>query len=144
MTLDPEEIKEIANEAASTVFGDSAVVVEEEGAQPAFEIEECHCDKLVPMAEWLAEEDKEGEQCHECILRPIGECYMGALEEEKAEDQIKVLETAWESENLLTIGKAMDTIKEQVGDDLKKKLMTFDCYAQKYKPVAAEKDQQQK
>ncbi len=108
----------------------------------SLEEEECHCDTLKPMEKWLAEEDTE-EQCHECILTPIAEYYLGALKEEGTKDQIKKLEEAWATADLLTIGKAMDILKGEVGESLKKRLITFDCLAQTYKPEAAEDNKQQ-
>ncbi len=101
--------------------------------------EECHCDTLKPMEKWLSEED-EGAQCHECILTPIADFYLGALQEANAESQIKQLKEAWVTADLLTIGKVMDKVKSEVGETLKKRLINFDCLAQTYKPEAAEED----
>jgi len=94
----------------------------------------CKCETLKPMKEWLAESAQQGEQCKECIMRPIGEYYIGALDEAKAEKQIKDLSEAWETQDLLTIGESMDRIKNEVGEHLRKRLTTFDCLAQTYKP----------
>ena len=147
MTMD--EIQTIASRAAETVLENislgettpevKADELKKETVQPVGEEpeEECHCDNLKPMEDWLSEED-EGEQCHECILSPIAEYYLGALQEEKAEPQIKQLNEAWKTEDLLTIGRAMDIIKSEVGESLKNRLITYDCYAQTYKPEAAE------
>jgi len=130
------EIKQIAGDAADQVVSSVQSKNEKVDQVPEVEEPECHCDNLKPMADWLAEPDQEGEQCHECITRPIGELYMGALEEAKATLQLKTLEEAWETQDLLTIGKAMDKIKNEVGDPLKKRLTTYDCLAQTYKPEA--------
>jgi hypothetical protein len=141
----PDEIKEIAGESAAAVVSELKPkdMKPDEGQKLEGEDEiECECEKLKPMAEWLAEPDKEGEQCHECIMRPIGEYYMGALSDAKADPQVKQLEKAWETQELLTIGRAMDKIKSEVGESLKKRLTVFDCLAQTYKPeVAVDKQQ---
>ncbi len=147
-----EEIKAIAHRAATCTLNLWGKPLPTTGEPPKEEIappitgepeEECHCDNLLPMEEWLAEEDVDGEQCHECILQPIVEFYIGALQDEGAEPQIKQLREAWASEDLLTIGEVMDKIKSEVGESLKKRLNTYDCYAQTYKPEAAEDEKQQ-
>ena len=136
-----DEIKEIAGEAAGAVVSelkpkDMKPDPKDQKLEGEDEIQ-CECEKLKPMEEWLGEPDKEGEQCHECILRPIGEYYMGALSDAKAEPQVKQLEEAWETQELLTIGRAMDKIKSEVGESLKKRLTVYDCLAQTYKPEVA-------
>lgn len=140
-----EQINDIAEEAAeSTVRALSGKFMEqpkEESAEPVEEEQEeedepCECGNLKPMELWLGEEDKEGAECHECLARPIAEYYLGALEQAKAEAQAKELEEAWATEDLIVIGKAMDKIKSEVAEPLKKRLLTYDCYAQTYKPEA--------
>ncbi len=146
VSMTKEEIDNIATEAATSALSgrvmeqvkDESVPIDEDKLE-----EECHCDNLKPMEEWLGEEDVEGEQCHECILRPIAEYYLGALQEENAEVQAKKLEEAWEGADLLTIGAAMDKIKGEVGESLKKRLLNYDCYAQTYKKSEAAVDEQQ-
>jgi len=154
MPMTTEEIKAIGTRAAQVVLENQAsekpspeaeaCAMKKETLQPVEEEpeEECHCDNLKSMEDWLSEED-EGEQCHECILTPIAEYYLGALQEEKAEPQEKQLVEAWETKDLLTIGKIMDKIKGEVGEALKKRLINYDCYAQTYKPEAAEDNKQQ-
>lgn len=130
-----EEISNIATEAAVSALSGKVMERPKEESVPSEEKpeEECHCDNLKPMEEWLGEDDVDGEQCHECILRPIAEYYLGALNQEKAKPQIKQLEKAWASEDLIIIGQAMDRIKDEVKESLKKRLITYDCYAQTYK-----------
>jgi len=155
MPMTTEEIKAIASRAAQSVIScnikqstmprkPGRPSPEAKTVQPVAEEpeEECHCDNLKSMEDWLSEED-EGVQCHECILTPIAEYYLGALQEEKAEPQEKQLVEAWETKDLLTIGKIMDKIKGEVGEALKKRLINYDCYAQTYKPEAAEDKKQQ-
>ncbi len=142
ISLDEYRHKEILQEIAEGKVTEEAMTKLESKEGEALEVEECHCDTLKPMAEWLSEEDKEG-QCHECILTPVAEFYLGALTDEKAEPQIKRLNDAWATADLPTIGKAMDQIKNEVGDSLKKRLINFDCLAQMYKPEAAEDNKQQ-
>jgi hypothetical protein len=142
--LDEKEIREIGNNVAEETITELNPKVMSKNLDEIDIEEDCQCDTLKPMSEWLVEPDQENEQCHECIIRPIAEYYLGALEEENAEDQIKQLEDAWVSEDLLTIGKTMDKIKEEVGEPLKKRLANYDCFAQTYKkPQAAEYEDQQ-
>ena len=155
MPMTTEEIKAIASRAAQSVMScnikqstmprkpgkprPDAKTAQTVAEEPE---EECHCDNLKSMEDWLSEED-EGVQCHECILTPIAEYYLGALQEEKAELQEKQLVEAWGTLDLLTIGKTMDIIKSAVGEALKKRLINYDCYAQTYKPEAAVENKQQ-
>ncbi len=129
-----EEIKDIAAEAAaSTLAGKVMELPNEEPVTPEDEEDEpCECEKLKPMAEWFSEQDEDGKVCHECIALPIAEYYLGALEQAKAEPQIKQLQEAWATEQLSVIGEAMDKIKSEVDEYLKKRLLTYDCYAQTF------------
>ncbi len=141
IAADEARHKETLQEIAEGKVVEETKPVEEKKEEPAPEEEECHCDTLKPMEEWLSEEDTE-EQCHECILTPIADFYLGALNDAKAEPQIKQLNEAWATADLTLIGKAMDKIKNEVGESLKKRLINFDCIAQTYKPEAAEDNKQ--
>lgn len=86
-----------------------------------------------PVAAWLQEEkpeDQSGKNCHICRISPLANFYLGVLEEAQASDQIKTLETAHASGNGLTIAQALDKIKSEVGDTLRKDLEELDCFAQ--------------
>jgi hypothetical protein len=91
----------------------------------------CECE-VKTMSDWIKEEDPE--QCHICLIEPTASAYIGTLEDAGAKDQIKSLEESWQSNNPLTIAEQLDKIKQEVGDDLKKELITLDCFAQSFKP----------
>ncbi len=98
-------------------------------------IEDFTCEiKVRPVEEWVQEQE-EG-NCHPCLIKPLAEYYMGALSEAKADEQVKKLESAWDSKDVLTIAKTLDQIKGEVGEDLKKELVTLDCLTESYKPAA--------
>ena len=99
--------------------------------------EEHTCPNLVPNAKWVQQAENP-DNCPPCLLKPLAEFYLGLLEEEKLDDQVKKLTDAWATEDVLTIAKARDNIKEVVGEPLKKKLKGFDCSAQTIKLSAAE------
>ena len=85
--------------------------------------------KVKPIVDWVQEEDEK--VCHPCLIRPLANYYLGVLQEsEEAGEQVKNLEKAWESADLLTIAKELDKIKGEVGDQLKKDLIELDCFAQ--------------
>lgn len=98
-------------------------------------IEGFECQRKVkPVTNWVEEED--GKVCHPCLISPLADYYLGTLRKNtadpKAEQMIKNLEKAWESKNILTIAQELDKIKNEVGDDLRKELVTLDCFAQSY------------
>jgi hypothetical protein len=110
----------------------------------ATSLEGFSCTKKVkPMKEWVQEEDPDPEICHPCLIPPAAASYMGTLEEAGAAPQIKKLEEAWNSGDSLTVAETLDTIKEEVGEDLKKELMALDCFTQSFKPEAAADQQKQ-
>jgi len=90
-----------------------------------------------PIEKWVQIEDPE--QCHSCLIAPLASHYLGTLEDAKAAPQVEKLTKAWESGDVLTIARTMDKIKAEVGEDLKKELLTLDCFTQSFKPEAAAK-----
>jgi tRNA G26 N,N-dimethylase Trm1 len=90
--------------------------------------------KPVSLEKWVQDYLKNGEHpdknCAPCTIKPLAGFYLGTLEEAKASQQITELKKAWETGDLLTIARALDTIKKEVGDNLKPGLIELDCYAQ--------------
>lgn len=98
---------------------------------------ECDCSNIKPLETWIKQESTD-EHCPPCLLKPLAENYLGELEAANADEEISKLEEAWDSSDLLTIAKAMDNIKNVVGEPLKKNLLALDCEAQCYRIAAAE------
>lgn len=90
--------------------------------------------EVKPISEWVEEQD--GKICHPCLVKPLVSYYLGALQDNKADPRAKEmaasLEKAWGSGDVLTITKELDRIKKEVGDNLRKELVTLDCFAQSY------------
>ena len=86
--------------------------------------------RVQPMEKWVQKTD--GRQCPVCLLKPLVQLYINGLYEAKAEKQLTDLERVWSEAEVLTIAKTMDKIKSEVGDTLKKELVTYDCFAQSY------------
>ncbi len=102
------------------------------------------CNRVVkPIAEWVREENTK--QCPPCLVKPLASSYLGALNAAgpEAAPQVAKLNEAWDTADMLTIAKALDTIKLEVGENLKKELVELDCFAQSYEPLAEEQQQQQ-
>ncbi len=100
-------------------------------------IEGFSCNREIkPIADWVKEESPE--RCPPCLVKPLASNYLGALQDAKADSQIAMLNKAWETANVLTIAEALDTIKSEVGDNLKQELLELDCFAQSYEPLTAE------
>lgn len=85
-----------------------------------------------PVYDWLKAGEKDG-NCPPCLMKPLTGMYLSTLKEAKATDQVKSLKTAWKSGDALTIAKTLDTIKAEVGDNLRKNLVELDCMAQSHK-----------
>lgn len=94
-----------------------------------------------PVAKWIQEKDEK--VCHPCLLKPLASYYLGELEKAGAKPQIVKLEKAWDTADVLTIAQAMDSIKTEVGDDLKNALVALDCFTQSYVDEATTDQQQQ-
>jgi hypothetical protein len=101
----------------------------------------CGLKEIKPIEKWVQEE--EVDNCHPCLIAPLASHYAGVLEEAKATPQMEALQKAWDSEDVLTIAKALDTIKAEVGEDLKNELLTLDCFTESFKPEAVADQQQQ-
>ena len=90
--------------------------------------------KVKPIVEWVQDEDEK--VCHPCLIKPLATYYLGALQDNKTDPKagelVRGLEKAWESADLLTIAKELDKIKKEVGDNLRKDLLTLDCFTQSY------------
>jgi len=90
--------------------------------------------KVKPIADWVEEQDEE--VCHPCLIKPLVSYYLGTIKESddpKAKEAADSIKKAWDSADILTIAKELDKIKKEVGDNLRKELMTLDCFTQSYK-----------
>ncbi len=90
--------------------------------------------KTKPLEKWVQETDDKS--CHPCLISPLTSYYLGVLKDAGATAQADFLEQAWNEDSPdkpLTIAKAMDKIKQEVGNDLKKKLIVLDCFTQSYR-----------
>jgi hypothetical protein len=85
-----------------------------------------------PVEQWIMQEETK-EHCPPCLLQPLGDMYVGVLEEASAKEQIDSLKEAWKSKDALTIARALDRIKTEVGEPLKNKLLDLDCITQSFK-----------
>ena len=95
--------------------------------------EEFTCQRQVlPVRAWMEGGEKDG-NCPPCLIKPLAEMYLGALEQASDKTHIDALQQAWGTNDALTIAETLDNIKAEVGDKLKKDLVLLDCMAQSYK-----------
>jgi len=87
---------------------------------------------IKPVLDWLQGGEVDG-NCPPCLIKPLAEMYLGTLKQAKASGQVKALKKAWKSGDALTIAETLDTIKTEVGDNLRKNLVELDCMAQSHK-----------
>jgi hypothetical protein len=85
-----------------------------------------------PVSEWLEGGEVDG-NCPPCLIKPLTEMYLGALKDGNDKEHVKTLKKAWKSGDALTIAETLDTIKAEVGDNLRKNLVELDCMAQSHK-----------
>lgn len=86
---------------------------------------------VIPLAEWV--ENAGPDQCPPCVITPLASHYVGALEEAGEVDLAENLKKVYESGDVLTIAKELDSIKANVGESLKDVLMDFDCMGESWK-----------
>lgn len=91
------------------------------------------CDGLTTMVEWA---QNDGKECKPCVLIPSIQWYKEELKDAGHEDLATALSEAIassaEGEEGITIAKKMDDIKQAVPDQLRKRLLDFDCATQTY------------
>ena len=103
--------------------------------------EESKCPvELETMEKWV--QKGKPDECRPCMLGPVTQWYHDELknqgEKEKAANLGKIAEeTDVENmEQVLTLCKEFDTIKETVEEPLRERLKDFDCACQSYDPAA--------
>jgi len=84
------------------------------------------------VEQWIQQEETP-EHCPPCLLQPLGDMYVGVLEEAGAQPQIDTLQREWKSDSILTKARALDKIKDEVGEPIKKQLIALDCAAQSFR-----------
>jgi hypothetical protein len=95
---------------------------------------------LKPMEEWIKEEDPDN--CRPCMLGPVVQWYDGELKERGKVEMATNLEAVADatdindSEQVLTLCKELDKIKNAVEVPLRERLEDFDCAAQSFDPDA--------
>lgn len=88
----------------------------------------CPLTKVPSITEWVQGSDEKA--CRPCLMSAIAQGYSGYLQEAGEQVHLAELQKAYDSGDILTIAKSMDRIKAAVGDDLRNKLTSLDCFAQ--------------
>jgi hypothetical protein len=91
--------------------------------------------KLVPMKDWVEEEDPNG-LCRECLLGPVLQWYRDELNEKGHTVFVEELDELSKQAELLPLQlcEVFDKIKDAVEEPLRERLLDFDCAAQSYIP----------
>lgn len=95
-------------------------------------MEKCQLPKLDSLESWV-EKGETNDNCPPCLLKPLASWYLDALQENKETDMANELQSVFESGDILTIAKTMDIIKNRAENELREKLLNFDCMAQSFK-----------
>lgn len=94
------------------------------------------CKNLLPMQEWIEtnDADSNAEGCPSCTLGIVSSWYLSELREQgqsgKADDLKKTIEKF--SNKPIKIAKKLDEIKASVPEQIKDRLLDFDCSAQNF------------
>lgn len=87
------------------------------------------CDP-VPLARWIAEEQRKGELCRPCIL-PLGMAwYYTELRDKGLGDLADKLDRVKDSGDPGQVAALMDDLKAQVPEEVRARLRDFDCTMQ--------------
>ena len=97
-------------------------------AQEGQEGDPCAC--TVPMAEWL--EVGTEEECRPCLLPPVVQWYNEELKERGLTESVEKLEAAVEEADPAGIAKTLDEIREAAPEEVRTRLLDFDCAAQTF------------
>lgn len=94
--------------------------------------EQCQCQSLPPLREWIGKPSKDPDLCHPCMLPLTANWYEEALEEGGRADLARELSTLRTKKNATVEETAafMDSVKEKVSPELKARLVELDCSMQ--------------
>lgn len=99
---------------------------------------ECKLDKVESLEVYFAEEFSPDGTCRPCQVGPLASLYMRVLEDGNEHQAAHDLSDAYDTADILTIAKAMDTIKENVSEGVRQELASLDCFAQSYVEEASQ------
>ncbi len=119
---------------------DLSCAIPTKATQPSGEFPPCTI-KPEPMETWISLEFGPDGECRPCRMAPAASMYLGVLEKENLPDAAKQLEDAYESEDPLTLAKAMDSIKVSAKEPIKQKLKEIDCFTQSYQSEEAQDEE---
>lgn len=88
------------------------------------------CANLLPMEQWIAD-DKQGE-CRPCLLGPVVQWYRDTLDESGQKELASKLEKVSESANSVELCHELDQIKKAVPEEIRQRLVDYDCSAQRF------------
>lgn len=89
------------------------------------------CASIIGMGKWVQQSSDDG-VCRPCLLAPVTQWYMDALNTSGLNNLAAELEGAVDGGEL-TLATKLDEIKDRVSPDVKNRLREFDCHAQTYK-----------
>ena len=92
----------------------------------------CPLEKVESLETWFSKEFGPGGECRPCRVAPLASLYLGVLEQHGEAEQAKSLTVAFDTGDIMTIAKTMDTIKVGAKDTVRKELEDLDCLAQTY------------
>ena len=110
----------------------------------AIEDFKCPLPKIESVEKWVQRKPTDENDCPPCLIAPLSSYYLGALNEAGEGKLAEELKEVFNSGDILTIARKLDSIKSEVGEALKNELKDLDCFAQVFKPQQDEADSRTK
>lgn len=91
------------------------------------------CANVKPMEKWVSEPSTDTE-CRPCLLGPVAQWYRDELVERGHSDMANRIGTLVKRSDLTPeeLCRELDHIKQEVPEELRQRLLDFDCSAQCY------------
>ena len=96
------------------------------------DIPECTLEELESLEDYFSIEEGPNGTCRPCQVEPLASLYLAVLEGADDTQAAKTLSEAYETSDISTIAKTMDTIKVGASPGIREQLQRLDCFAQTY------------
>ena len=101
----------------------------------------CLLSTVESLEDYFSKENGPDGECRPCRLTPLASLYLGVLEGADPA-QAEALSTAFDTQDILVIARAMDDIKKGAKDPVRKELENLDCFVQSYKEEGVDGDEE--
>jgi len=93
---------------------------------------ECPLSEVESLEEYFSQEIGPNGTCRPCQIEPLASLYLEVLDRTEEQAAAQALIEAYDSKDILTIARAMDTIKAGARDEVRVELERLDCFAESF------------